>query len=78
MVAPVSVIPSAQLEAELFAHHTSDEAADRALLPMARAHDGGKIIVPYDRVGIANIRASSEARSAFVPRTSLVFALSWR
>ena len=29
-----------EVEAELFAHHPSEEAADRVLLPMGRAHDG--------------------------------------
>src|SRR5260370_34095432 len=29
-----------QIEAEPLAHHTSEEAADRMLLPMGRAHDG--------------------------------------
>jgi hypothetical protein len=29
-----------QIEAEFFAHHASEEAADRVLLPMGRAHDG--------------------------------------
>src|SRR6266851_2193043 len=29
-----------EVEAELFAYHTSEEAADRVLLPMGRAHDG--------------------------------------
>src|SRR5437588_3079486 len=30
----------AQIEAELLAHHPSEKAADRVLLPMGRAHDG--------------------------------------
>src|SRR5258708_12737623 len=29
-----------QIEAEPLAHHTSEEAAHRMLLPMGRAHDG--------------------------------------
>jgi hypothetical protein len=30
----------AQIKAELFAHHASEEAAHRMLLPLGRAHDG--------------------------------------
>ena len=30
----------AQIKSELFAHHCSEEAADRVLLPMGRPHDG--------------------------------------
>src|SRR5262249_37837655 len=38
---PVTVdLLRAQFKAELFAHHASEEAADRVLLPMGRAHDG--------------------------------------
>src|SRR5438876_5124487 len=31
----------AQIKAKLFAHHASEEAAHRVLLPMGDAHDGG-------------------------------------
>src|SRR6266404_9656155 len=38
---PITVdLLRAQFEAEPLAHHTSEEAADRVLLPMGRAHDG--------------------------------------
>jgi len=38
---PVTVdLLRAQIKAEPLAHHTSEEAADRMLLPMGRAHDG--------------------------------------
>src|SRR5215831_8967192 len=38
---PVTVnLLRAQIKVELLAHHASEEAADRVLLPMGRAHDG--------------------------------------
>src|SRR4029077_15931881 len=36
---PVDLL-RAQIKAELFAHHPSEEAAHRVLLPMGRAHGG--------------------------------------
>src|SRR5262249_44653418 len=37
---PVDLL-RAQIKAKLLAHHASEEAAHRVLLPMGRAHDGG-------------------------------------
>src|SRR5262245_2554425 len=41
-IGPITVIGflRAQFEAELLAHHPSEEAADRVLLPMGGTHDG--------------------------------------
>jgi hypothetical protein len=43
-VDPVTVdLLRVEIEAELFAHHTSEEAADRVLLPIGRARDGSDL-----------------------------------
>src|SRR5262245_10144581 len=46
----------AQFKAELLAHHGSEEAADRMLLPMGDAHDGA-IVAPSVRPSMASTRA---------------------
>src|SRR5262249_10896643 len=62
----------AQIKAELLAHHASEEAANRMLLPMGRAHNGGNR---------RSLRPAASTRACFDPgrlsreEPALVFAL---
>ena len=63
-----------KIEAELFAHHASEEAADRVLLPMGRAHDG------RNRCSLRSAQHRQHAslfraRPAFMRRASLGLCL---